>query len=114
MALGGITVRKALSNGLIVLGIAIIIFPVIGNLYNDYKQKQMMEQFEEMLVEAFNDTNSDLERLQQLELDDELEDIYAQMAESRVADEDELLELNSNNNKPIDIGSVIEIINIKK
>lgn len=114
MALGGITVRKALSNGLIVLGIAIIIFPVIGNLYNDYKQKQMMEQFEEMLVEAFNDTNSDLERLQQLELDDELEDIYAQMAESRVADEDELLELNSNNNKPIDIGSVIGIINIPK
>lgn len=103
--------RKIISNILIILGVLVILIPFIGNMYNNYKQDKLMGEFEEMLIEAFNDTNNDLERLVNLELDNEMQDLYEHMANFS---EEEFIEINSNDNKPIDIGAVIGIISIPK
>ena len=94
--------RKTLSTILIIAGVALILFPAAGSIYNDYMQKKMMSEFEESVVKSYGEANSALADLQS---EPKLE---RQMTDVSVKD------INSNNNSEIDIGSIIGIINIPK
>ncbi len=94
--------RKTLSNVLIAAGIALILFPVGGSLYNNYMQKKMMSEFEESVVESYSEANSALADLQsEPKPEKQITDVKAE-------------DIDSKSDSEIVSGSIIGIINIPK
>ena len=84
--------KKKISLILIILGLILILIPIGGNIYNKNKQDEMIRDFEE----TFQTVSSTDE------------------GEPLKEGEFVIVDINSNDNSKIDIGSVIGIIHIPR
>lgn len=84
--------KKPISKILIAIGIILILIPIGGNIYNNYKQDKMIKNFEETF-ETVSSTDE---------------------GEPLKEGEFVIVDINSNDNSKIDIGSVIGIIHIPR
>ena len=84
--------KLSISRILIALGLILLIIPLGGNICNNYKQDKMIEDFEQTFV-AVSSTDE---------------------GEPLKEGQYTVVDINSNDNSKIDIGSVIGIINIPR
>ena len=89
---GAFIMKKKISLILIILGLILILIPIGGNIYNKNKQDEMIRDFEE----TFQTVSSTDE------------------GEPLKEGEFVIVDINSNDNSKIDIGSVIGIIHIPR
>lgn len=94
--------RKILSTLLIIVGVGLILTPIVGRFYNDYRQKKMLEEFNKEIQLSFEQTN------------DELSKMVANPEISEEKRQYEISDVDTNTNQKIDLGTVIGILSIPR